>query len=60
MARTNSSFKLSKDTKRVLATIVDPVQRGIYRQAMIDAEHSYTVNRHRKFSSEKTKNSPAE
>lgn len=57
MARTNSSFKLSKDTKRVLASIVDSVERATFKQAMIDAEHSYTTNRHRRFkdSTETTK-----
>lgn len=49
MAKTNSSFNLSKNVKRVLASIVDPDQRAIYRRAMIEAEHSYIVNRHRKF-----------
>lgn len=48
MAKTNASFNLSKDAKRTMSTILDKGQRAIYRQAMIDAEHSYVVNRHRK------------
>lgn len=48
MARTNSNFNLSKDTKRVLGTFLDKNERSIYKRAMVDAEHSYTVNRHRK------------
>lgn len=59
MARTNSSFKLSKDTKRILSTIMDKTERNIYKTAMIDAEHSYIVNRHRR-PSEKSKNSDSE
>ena len=34
----DKNFKLSKSTKRVLARYTDPVQRGLYKNAMIDAE----------------------
>lgn len=45
---TNSSFNLSKSTKRIMASIGDKEQRNIYKQAMINAEHSYIVNKHRR------------
>ena len=48
MARTNSNFNLSKPVRRVMGTILNRAERTAYKQAMIDAEHSYTVNRHRK------------
>ena len=48
MAKTNASFNLSKPVRRVMGTILNREQRTVYKQAMIDAEHSYTVNRHRK------------
>ncbi len=48
MAKTNASFNLSKSTKRVMSTILNKEQRAIFRQSMIDAEHSYTVNKHRR------------
>jgi hypothetical protein len=59
MAKTNSSFKLSKDTKRVLSTFTNRADRNIYKQAMIEAEHSYIVNRHRR-STDKPKSSETE
>ena len=34
-----STFKLSKTTKRRLATIIDPHQRGVLRRSMAQAEH---------------------
>ena len=46
---TNSSFNLSKDTKRMLASILDPKERNIYKKAMIDAESSFINSKHRKF-----------
>lgn len=48
MARTNANFNLSKSTKRVLATIADKNQRTIFRNAMIDAENSFIVNKTRR------------
>lgn len=32
------AFNLSKTTKRAMATIVDPVQRGAFKREMIQAE----------------------
>jgi hypothetical protein len=34
----SSTFKLSKCTKRMMATIVDPVQRNQFKKMMIQAE----------------------
>ena len=34
----NKTFKLSKQTKRFMATIVDPIKRGEFKRAMIQAE----------------------
>ena len=33
-----STFKLSKQTKRFMCTIVDPVERNAFKNAMIQAE----------------------
>ena len=40
MAKTNSSFNLSKSVKRMLSTIGDKHQRSIVKRAFIDAEHA--------------------
>jgi hypothetical protein len=37
-----ASFRLSAQTKRFMATIVDPHKRGAFKRAMIDAELSGT------------------
>jgi hypothetical protein len=34
----NSTFKLNKQAKRFLATILDPVQRSLTKRAFIDAQ----------------------
>ena len=48
------TFKLSKTTKRRMATILDPVERHAYKNAMIQAQlASEQVVRHK----EKNKNS---
>lgn len=36
--KTNSSFKLPKSVKRILATIQDSNHRSFYKQTMITAE----------------------
>ena len=38
MVKTNGTFKLSKTTKRRLATMTEPHARGHYKSLMIDAE----------------------
>ena len=34
----DKNFKLSKQTKRYMATILDPVKRSQFKNAMIEAE----------------------
>lgn len=48
MARTNSSFNLTKSTKRVMSTILNAERRASFKKLMIDAEHSYIVNKNRR------------
>lgn len=50
MAKTNSAFKFGKMNKIKLANIIDPVARGIFKRAMIDAQSTYVANKGRKFS----------
>lgn len=45
---TGKHFKLSKDAKRVMATLPKG-QRGLFKQSMIDAEHSYVTNRTKRY-----------
>ena len=49
MAKTNSSFNLSKTTKYRMANILDPEARNIYKKMMIDAESSFAASKNRKF-----------
>lgn len=39
----NSTFKLSKQTKRFMATFVDAHERGHFKRMMIDAQLSAQV-----------------
>lgn len=39
--KTNSSFKMDKEVKRVAATIIDPERRGFYKRLMADALVSF-------------------
>ena len=39
--RASSNFKIDKETKRILATIIDPHQRGEYVRAMVGAQLAY-------------------
>ena len=34
----DKNFKLNKETKRYMATIVDPIKRGQFKNAMIEAQ----------------------
>ncbi len=36
--KSSSSFKMSKDVKRLLCTLIDNHQRGEYKRAMIQAQ----------------------
>jgi hypothetical protein len=38
MLKPTANFKLSKQTKRFMATFIDPQQRGQYKRDMIQAE----------------------
>ena len=38
MLKPSKNFKIWQETKRGMATIVDPVQRNIYKSAMIQAQ----------------------
>jgi hypothetical protein len=38
MLKPNASFKLDKQTKRLMATILDKHQRGQYKKTMIEAQ----------------------
>jgi hypothetical protein len=41
--KSGPNYRMSAQTKRFAATIVDPHQRGAYKRAMIDAELSSAV-----------------
>ena len=36
--KTNNTFKLSKSSKRILATFIDPYQRGAFKRFAIECE----------------------
>lgn len=38
MLKPTSNFKMKKQTKRFMATFVDPVQRAQFKKMMIDAQ----------------------
>lgn len=38
MTKPTSTFKMKKQTKRFMATIVDPVKRAEFKRIMIDAQ----------------------
>jgi hypothetical protein len=38
MLKRDKNFRISKQTKRIMATFVDPVARNAYKNAMIDAQ----------------------
>ena len=58
MAKTNSTFKFSKMNKLFLSTILDPVARRIFKEAMIDAQATYVASKNRKFSDPATAQKP--
>jgi hypothetical protein len=39
--KTNSSFNMNKEVKRVAATIIDPERRGFYKRLMIEAQVAF-------------------
>jgi hypothetical protein len=38
MLKRDKNFRISKQVKRTMATIVDPVERHAYKNSMIEAE----------------------
>ena len=50
MAKTNSSFNLSKSTKKLAGGITDKNTRRKFLDLMIQAEAAYTAGKNRKFS----------
>jgi hypothetical protein len=51
----DKNFKISKQTKRYMATIVDTVKRNEFKNAMIDAQLASAIP----FKSDKKKNKDA-
>ena len=51
MTKRDKNFKMEKTTKRILATIVDPIKRSEYKNCMIEAQLAGSVP----FKSKKTK-----
>ncbi len=43
MVKRDKNFKLSKESKRQLATIIDPSKRGHFKNSMIEAELAASV-----------------
>jgi hypothetical protein len=54
MMTPTSTYKMSKSTKRGLALILDPIKRGTWKRAMINAELSAAVRPREK----KSRNQP--
>jgi hypothetical protein len=50
MAKTNSSFNLSKTSKKLANDIQDKHTRRVFLNLMIEAEAAYTAGKNRKFS----------
>jgi hypothetical protein len=49
MAKTNATFKFGKMNKIKLGSITDPMERSIFKRAMIDAQASYIASKNRKY-----------
>lgn len=58
MAKTNSSFNLSKTTKKLAGGIHDPHTRRKFLDLMIDAESAQAAGKNRKFSDPATSQKP--
>jgi hypothetical protein len=56
MLKKDKNFRISKQTKRFMATIVDPVARHAYKNAMIEAQifGSQIVERKKKLHEKET------
>lgn len=58
MAKTNSSFNLSKTTKKLACGIKDKHQRRKFLNLMIEAEAAQAAGKNRKFSDPATSQKP--
>lgn len=56
MLKRDKNFRLTKQTKRFMATIIDPIKRNEYKNAMIEAQIVGSVQ----FKSNKNKKESAE
>ncbi len=43
MTKRDKNFKLSKQVKRYMATIVDPIKRSQFKNAMIEAQLASSI-----------------
>jgi len=59
MAKTNSSFNLSKTTKKLACGIQDKYQRRTFLNMMIAAEAAEAAGKNRKFSDPATSQKPS-
>ncbi len=59
MAKTNSSFNLSKTTKKLAGGIQDPHIRRKFLDLMIEAEAAQAAGKNRKFSDPATSQKPS-
>ena len=59
MAKTNSSFNLSKTTKKLACAIQDKHQRRTFLNMMIAAEAAEAAGKNRKFSDPATAQKPS-
>lgn len=58
MAKTNSSFNLSKTAKKLAGGIQDPHTRRTFLNLMIEAEAAQAAGKNRKFSDPATSQKP--
>lgn len=54
--KATSSFKLSKPTKSMMATIINPQQRADYKRMMIEAELAASVKPSRREKADRSDN----
>jgi len=47
--KTNSTFKLPKELKRLLAVIDEPQRRGATKNLFIEAQQTYVDNKNKRF-----------
>lgn len=59
MAKTNASFNLSKSSKKLACGIRNKHERRVFLNMMIDAEHTQTMSKNRKFSDPATAQKPS-